>query len=119
MPPTELQNLLAWAQAERPDIALFVVSNFLSNPAKAYLDSYRVNQRPAFKIKVWERPQLEKLAAPRAALLRRHDLIDEPIRRLPALLKAESELFDKVWYNATWCGWNGSKEVKIVPTPPC
>jgi hypothetical protein len=74
VPPTELQNLLAWAQAERPDTALIVVSNFLSNPAKIYLDSYRANQRPPFK--------LEKLAARRVVLLRRHDLVDDPIRRL-------------------------------------
>ena len=95
VPPTELQNLLAWSQAERPDIALFIVSNFLSNSTKAYLDSYRVNQRPAFKIKVWERPQLEKLAASRLALLRRHNLIDEPIRSLKTILRAEQEFYDK------------------------
>ena len=34
VPARDLQNMLAWAQAERPDVALFIVSNFLSNPAK-------------------------------------------------------------------------------------
>jgi len=34
VPPTELRNLLAWAEADRPDVALFIVSNFLSNPAR-------------------------------------------------------------------------------------
>jgi len=29
VPPTELQNLLSWAEAERPDVALFMVSGFL------------------------------------------------------------------------------------------
>jgi hypothetical protein len=37
-PPSELQNLLTWAEAERPHPALFVVSGFLSNPAKDYLE---------------------------------------------------------------------------------
>src|SRR5712691_2194338 len=84
VPPRELQNLLAWAQAERPDTALFIVSNFLSNGAKDYLDAYRMNQKPAFKIKVWERPTLEKLAGARIALVRRHNLVDEPIRSVRA-----------------------------------
>lgn len=65
VPAAELQNLLSWAQAERPDVALFVVSGFLSNSAKDYLDDYRGNQRPPFKIRVWERPQIEKLARKR------------------------------------------------------
>lgn len=52
VPPTELHNLMAWAQAERPDTALFVVSNFLSNAAKDHLNNYNLNQKPPFKIKV-------------------------------------------------------------------
>ena len=34
VPPEKLQGLLAWANAERPDVALFIASGFLSNPAK-------------------------------------------------------------------------------------
>jgi hypothetical protein len=37
VPPNELRNLLAWSEVERPAVALFAVSNFLSNPAKDYL----------------------------------------------------------------------------------
>lgn len=98
VPPTELHNLLAWAQAERPDTALFVVSNFLSNPAKDHLHNY-LNQKPSFKIKVWERPDLERLAASRVALLRRHNLVDDPIRSARAILAAEQEFYDKIWYD--------------------
>jgi hypothetical protein len=43
VPPTELQNLLAWAEAERPDVALFVVSGYLSNPSKDYIETYKRN----------------------------------------------------------------------------
>ena len=104
VPPRELQNLLDWAQAERPDTALFIVSDFLSNGAKDYLEAYRLNQRPAFKIKVWERPTLEKLGARRIGVARRHGLIDDPIRSVQAILRAEKEMFDKVWYDRhqTW-----------------
>src|SRR6266436_4717414 len=61
VPPSELQNLLSWVEAERPDVALFIVSGFLSNPAKDYLEAYKRNNRPPFKIKYWERPQLERM----------------------------------------------------------
>jgi hypothetical protein len=99
VPVSELHNLLAWAQAERPAVALFMVSNFLSNPAKEYLDNYRRNNRPPFKIKYWERPTLEKLCRKKMTLLRKFDLTEEPIRSVKAILKAEEEAFDRVWYD--------------------
>jgi hypothetical protein len=37
VPPEALQGLLAWAQAERPHVALVIASGFLSNAAKDYL----------------------------------------------------------------------------------
>jgi hypothetical protein len=43
LPPKELQNLLSWANAERPDGVIIIVSNFLSNSAKDYLENYRKN----------------------------------------------------------------------------
>ena len=99
VPPTELQNLLAWAESESPDVALIVVSNFLSNPAKDYLDNYRRNRKPPFKIKVWERPTIQKLALRKVSLLRKYELTEAPIRGVKAILEAEQELFDKVWYD--------------------
>jgi hypothetical protein len=98
VPPTELQNLLAWAEAERPDVALFVVSNFLSNPAKTYLETYKRNNRPPFRIRVWERPQLTRMLKHKVSLQRKYNLTDTPIRNVKAILKAEEEFFDKVWY---------------------
>lgn len=59
--PNDIQNLLTWAEAERPDRAIVVVSGFLSNPAKDYLAKYRQNNRPAFRISTWERPKLDEL----------------------------------------------------------
>jgi hypothetical protein len=47
IPPKEIRNLLTWAEAERPDVALIAASNFLSNPAKEYLDAYRRTTVPA------------------------------------------------------------------------
>jgi HJR/Mrr/RecB family endonuclease len=49
--PRELQNALAWAEAERPDVLLFILSGFLSNPAKDYLEKYGQKNRQTFRIK--------------------------------------------------------------------
>ena len=99
VPPAELQNLLSWAEAERPDVALFIVSGFLSNPAKDYLENYKRNSRPPFKIKYWERPQLERLTKKRITLLRRYNVTDAPIRSMKEILEAQEEFFDRIWYD--------------------
>lgn len=99
VPPSELRSLLTWAEAERPDVVLFMISGFLSNPAKDYLHSYQANNRPPFKIKYWEKPQLERLSQRKASILRRYDLADTPIRNVKAILKAEEEFFNRVWYD--------------------
>src|ERR1700722_11973086 len=98
LPPKELQNLLTWAEAERPDVALFVVSEFLSNPAKEYLEAYRRNKRPPFKIRCWERPQLARMLRRKLSLQRKYDLTDVPLRNVKQILAAEDELETKVWY---------------------
>ena len=59
VPPTELQNALAWAEAESPNVLLFIGSGYFSNPAKDYLEKYKQNRKPRFRIKMWEKPQLE------------------------------------------------------------
>jgi hypothetical protein len=99
VPPGELQNLLTWAEAERPDVALIVASGFLSNPAKDYLEKYRRNRRPPFRIRCWERPKIEALAAKKRALLMEYNLLPINLRSIRAILKAEEEFFDVIWYD--------------------
>lgn len=101
VPAKELQNLLTWAEAERPDVALFVVSNFLSNVGKEFLETYRRNDRPSFKIRYWEKPQLVRMLSRKLTLQRKYDLTDIPIRSIKEILSAEDEFFTKVWYGRT------------------
>ena len=96
VPPEKLQGLLAWANAERPDVALFIASGFLSNPAKDYLRDYEMNNRPPFRIKYWERPTLERLAAAHEELIRRY--LFDVARGESEILTAERDFFDRVWY---------------------
>jgi hypothetical protein len=98
VPPTELHNLLAWAEAERPDIVLFMVSNFLSNPSKDYLETYRKNNRPPFKIRYWEKPQLVRMMSRKITLQRKYALTDAPLRSVKQVLAAEGELSTRLWY---------------------
>ena len=40
VPPKEVAGLLAWATAERADVALVIASGHLSNPCKDFLKQY-------------------------------------------------------------------------------
>jgi Restriction endonuclease len=74
VPPEELQGLLSWAAAERPDVVLIIASNFLSNPAKSNLEIFERNNKPSFKIKVWERPKLEQFTLRKPLVMRKYGL---------------------------------------------
>jgi hypothetical protein len=101
VPPTELQNALAWAEAESPNVLLFIASGYFSNPAKDYLEKYKQSRKPRFRIKTWELPQIEHLTSGRRSFLHRFDLIKEKykIRRISQIRKAEAAFEDRIWYN--------------------
>jgi hypothetical protein len=86
VPPGDIQNLLTWAEAERPHTALIVASGFLSNPAKDYLEKYERNRKPPFRIKYWERPQLEQLTATKRSLLLDYNLLPTKTRAIKNIL---------------------------------
>ncbi|MBA3370495.1 MAG: restriction endonuclease [Thermoleophilaceae bacterium] len=96
IPPEALQGLLAWANAERPDVALVIASGFLSNAAKDYISNYVENNRPPFRIKYWERPVLDKLTRGNRELLDRFVL--GGMRSQSEIIAAEEEFFDRIWY---------------------
>ncbi|WP_087750585.1 Eco29kI family restriction endonuclease [Paraburkholderia caledonica] len=74
VPPERLNSALAWASAERPDHLLIIASNFLSNPAKNFLETYQQRNVPPFRIRVWERPDLERIVVGRARLIAKYRL---------------------------------------------
>ena len=75
-----------------------MVSNFLSNPAKEYLEAYRRNSKPPFKVRYWEKPQLVRMLRRKMTLQRKYDLTNAPIRSVRQILAAENEMFTRVWY---------------------
>jgi len=77
VPPERLQGALSWAAAERPEWLLVITSGFLSNPAKDYIRAYEANNKPSFKVKLWERPDLERLSSGKIKLLTKYRLPSE------------------------------------------
>lgn len=116
VPPAALEPTLAWASAERPAVALFLVSGFLSNPAKDYLTKYVENNRPSFRVKYWERPQIEKLARDKGELLSRF-LIRSSFRPEAEVIAAEEEYFEKVWHERKMVMKAGIEEGDEPPNP--
>jgi hypothetical protein len=59
VPPDALSATLAWADAEKPDVVLFICSGYLSNPAKDNLK--KQSEHKSYKIRYWEYKELERL----------------------------------------------------------
>lgn len=74
VPPEELQGGITWANSERPKVLLFVASNFLSNPAKNWIENYEKNSRPSFRIKLWERKNIENFLNSNPNLAKRYNI---------------------------------------------
>lgn len=53
---------------------LIIVSHFFSNNTKDYLEEYKKGNKPKFKIKTWEKPDLEKLCLSKTRLLNKFNI---------------------------------------------
>lgn len=98
VPPEALQGTLAWASAERPAVVLFIASGYLTNAAKDWLADYERSNRPPFRIRVWEKPQLLRLVSRNLDIAFRHDVGTSTLRKVSEILSAESELAVRLWY---------------------
>ncbi|WP_245607820.1 restriction endonuclease [Streptomyces hokutonensis] len=97
VPPDKITGLLTWASAERADVALIIASSFLSNPCKEYLKAYELNNRPPFRVKYWERPQLGKLLDGVPEFVARY--VDARSRTEAEIVAAEEYRTNKLWYS--------------------
>ena len=98
VPPEAMQGALAWAQAERPSVVLFVASGYLTNGAKDWLAAYERENRPAFRLRVWEMPQLRNMVERHLDVAFRHGVGTATFRRISEILEAEAALVDHLWY---------------------
>lgn len=67
-------GFLSAASALRPDKALIIASNYLSNAATDWLADWKENNKPAFSIGTWERKDLERQMSGKIDLLRKYGL---------------------------------------------
>lgn len=74
IPPEKIQGALSWANTENPDKLVIIASNFLSNPCKEYLKKYVINNKPKFKIKIWEINELKEFSFGKVKLLKKYKL---------------------------------------------
>ena len=100
VPPAKVSSLLAWAEAERADVALIIASHYLSNPCKDFLKAYEKNNRPRFRIRYWERTDLQRMVEDHEKFV---DEFEERYLRANMRTKAEiweavGEFFDRVWF---------------------
>ncbi len=73
VPPEKIQSTLTWAQSEKPDWVLIIASNFLSNPCKNFIENY-ARDKPPFKIRYWEKKDLEKITQGQSILLKKYNI---------------------------------------------
>ena len=94
VPPKALEGTIAWAQAERPSTVLFIASGYFTNGAKDWIARYVEQNRPPFRIRTWERPQLRRLLADHLDIAFRHDMQTRPygesLRSLPLSLSFQT-----------------------------
>jgi len=74
IPPEKIQGALSWANTENPNKLVILASNFLSNSCKEYLKKYIKNNKPKYKIKIWEKKELEKFSFGKYKLLKKYKL---------------------------------------------
>ena len=96
---------MTWANMERPNVALMIVSGCLSNPAKDAIARFEERNNPAFRIKYWEAKHIETLLkkAPFVATqyhLRSTSTVKRP-RETIAQFKERTLPGRKFWYKYT------------------
>lgn len=98
VPPAALQGTVAWAQAERPAVVLYIASGYFTNGAKDWMAHYERNNYPPFRIRTWEMPQLRRLLTDHMDIAFRHNVHTETLRRVADILAVEAGLTDRLWY---------------------
>ncbi len=78
VPPEKIQSALSWAYAKKPDRLIIIASNFLSNGCKNYIENYIEENKPQFKIELWEKPFLEKKSLAYPYLIKKFNLEAKP-----------------------------------------
>lgn len=105
--PSDFKDAITWAEAKRPNVLLLTVSA-LSNSSRDFIETYERETKPHFRIKAWERPEIERLLARFPSLLSKYFPERDPLKVM--LQHAEMEfrqhgvLIDVDRLNVLWEG---------------
>lgn len=96
-----VENLFAWADTDGADAALLIVSGFLSNQAKEYVEKKRTKRTP-FRIHIWEAKDIERHLAEHLGLARRYGLtVPSKAPKTLAEIRVENLPGVERWYEYT------------------
>lgn len=115
VPPESFDSLITWSNATRPDVALIVVSGFLTNPAKNWIKEYVDKNRPPYRIRYWELPTLQRKIEAHPHLVEKHGLIVAPRRTKREIEKMHRECSDMLWYEDMRLASGLSSDDLILP----
>lgn len=76
-----------------PDKLLVIASNFLSNPSKLFIEKYVQSNKPRFRIKTWERSDLERLAVGQERLEEKYRFTGSDLRFADGVAGLSDPLF--------------------------
>ena len=85
VPPNELNSKVAWADAEKPQHLIFMISSYLTNNARDWLDKIRKNK--SYKIHVLEGKHLKKMISLHQKLIEKYFIDDVHLNLLNDSIK--------------------------------
>lgn len=80
VPPAELNSKIAWADAEKPQHLVFMISSYLSNNARTWLEKIEIDK--SYKIHVIEGAILSKILLQHEELVSKYFILDKYINLL-------------------------------------
>jgi hypothetical protein len=75
VPPAELNSKIAWADAEKPQHLVFIISSYLSNNARTWIEKIELDK--SYKIHVIESAQLCKILLQHDELIAKYFIVDK------------------------------------------
>lgn len=74
VPFEKINNALSWASAQRPDRLIIIASNFLSNSCKGAINEYILQNKPQYKVQIWEKVFIEQKLEAYPHLLKQYNI---------------------------------------------
>ena len=102
----DLQTKIAWADADKPEVILFIVSSYLTTDTKDWIK--KIEKDKKYRIKYWERKDLEDL------IQKHHEKIPKIDKYFLAIEDDLNELYKKFYRNQQLLKERKLEKIKIL-----